>query len=194
MQKKKKKKKKKNGLVVELLSFSEVCSSNTKLQWYFLLWAFRKSLSNIVFGNMKVILQSPQTMSFRYILCYCLLLLISCWLQIFRQRPPSPYYINKPCTCTYIIHPANGEIKEFTLSDVLFIYFFFSDFKCDFSCCYFLSIFYTAKYVLKMNLTNLHVCLMSHRWDTGKQYRPRSDAVGRSFWSGFTLFALDIEI
>ena len=39
-----------------------------------------------------------------------------------------------------------------------------------------------------------HLCLSSHKWDIGKQYKPRSDAAERGVWSGSTLFAFTTGI
>ena len=38
-----------------------------------------------------------------------------------------------------------------------------------------------------------HLCLVYHKWDIGKQRRPRSDATERGVWSESTLFALSTE-
>ena len=52
------------------------------------------------------------------------------------------------------------------------------------------------RYSLLSNLTkNLTLlCLASHKWDNGKQSRPRSDAAECGVWSGSILFALNTGI
>ena len=39
-----------------------------------------------------------------------------------------------------------------------------------------------------------HLCLASHKWDIGKQCRPRSDAAECGIWSGPALFAVSTGI
>ena len=46
----------------------------------------------------------------------------------------------------------------------------------------------------RQNAVLTHLSLFSHKWDIGKQCRPRSDAAKRGVWSGSTLFALSSKI